>query len=270
MLISIYDFKDQNQAILALLRSRKTNFRTASTACQIHPSYFSRALKGEAPFSQQQIFRLAEFLELNDRQKDYLLLLWNFRESQGRDEKSFFLNKIQKIQEENQKVSNRIKAKIVSAEERRIQLELYYGEALTALIHMHLTISKFRSQPALLEQHLGISTKKLNAELEKIEGLGLIIRSSGKITQVEDSIHLPEESSLSFVNHINWRIKAIQEIERREPKDGDYHLSVVFSASEETKLKLKQVLRSAVIEAKNLVGECSTPTQVFHLMMDLF
>lgn len=270
MTVNIYDFNNQNNAILALIKAKGTNFRRVCEACLIHPSYFSRAMKSEASLSQQQIFRIAGFLEMTKPQKDYLFLLWNRQEAQDKEEREFFAQKIREHQEEKQKVSGKIKAKIISAEERKSQLEAYYSEAITALVHMYLTLPRFKNQPDLLGKELGLTSDKLTIELEKLEALGLIRRENSKVTRVEDSIHLPEDSTLSFLNHVNWRLKTIQEIERRSPRAGDYHLSVVFSGDEEIKFKLKQVLRDAVIKAQGLVGNCENPTHVFHMMMDLF
>ncbi|MBK7961745.1 MAG: hypothetical protein IPK04_11445 [Bdellovibrionales bacterium] len=47
-------------------------------------------------------------------------------------------------------------------------------------------------------------------------------------------------------------------------------LSVVFSADDETKTKLKKLLREAIVNAQALVGTCDKPTDVYQLMIDLY
>ncbi|MBK7961744.1 MAG: hypothetical protein IPK04_11440 [Bdellovibrionales bacterium] len=94
----------------------------------------------------------------------------------GRDEKNFFNQKIRQIQEENQKITRRIKAKIVNSEERKIQLDTYYRETVTALVHMYLTIPAFRNDPESICVPLGISYRKLTDENEKLEKLSLVTR----------------------------------------------------------------------------------------------
>ncbi len=267
---SFFDFNNLGLAIVTLLKARKISSRTISLACQIHPSYFSRAIKGDAALSQQQVFRIAGFLNLSDFETEYFFLLWNLSAAQSKVEKDFFQQKIRNIQNEKQKISDKIKAKILADEDRQNQLQNYYSEAITAMIHMYLTIPAFQHHPDLLVKELGISNKKLDLELEKLKKLRLIEGQGKKIIRVEESIHLPENSPLAFSNHINWRIRTIHAIEKRELSSENYHVSVVFSADAETKHKLKQLLRQTLLQAKGIVGDCASPNQVYHLMMDLF
>jgi hypothetical protein len=280
MLDTIYDFNSLNSLVEARLRSRHINYRAASLACEIHPSYFSRAMKAQVSLSQNQLFRILSFLNLSEKQKDYAFLLWQYEGAQGRDEKNFFSQKIKQIQEENQKITRRIKANIFNSEERKIQLDTYYREAVTALVHMYLTIPSFRNDPESICAPLGIPYRKLTDEIEKLEKLSLVTRRDPKqcppgqvkihLSHVEESIHLPEESLLAAANHVNWRLKTIQSIQARDPKPNDLHLSVVFSADDEVKTKLKKLLREAIVNAQALVGTCDKPTEVYQLMIDLY
>ncbi len=115
-----------------------------------------------------------------------------------------------------------------------------------------------------------MSETKLNQELDKLHALGMIELKNTKVIKVRDSIHLDENSKLSFKNHINWRLKCIQNLEMHEAQKDDYHLSVVFTADANTKHALKQILRKTVMEIKETVDQCKEPTDVYQIAMDLY
>lgn len=267
---NIYEFLSFNLALNALIKSKKLNYRRVSEACDIHPSYFSRVMKEGASFSQTQVFKLTNFLELTPEQIDFVFLLWSYQEAQTQKEKSYFKEKISTIQSEKQKVSSRVKSKLIEAEESKTKMTTYYAEAITTVIHMHLTISQYKNNPSLLTSKLGISDSKLKTELQKLKELGLIAYKGNHIHHVELSIHLPAESDLSFGNHINWRLKAIQNIEKRDPQKTDYRFSGVFSADEETKIKARKILTEAIVQIGNLVQNSKNSNEVYHLLLDLF
>jgi uncharacterized protein (TIGR02147 family) len=267
---NIYEYKNINEAINSLIESKNLNFRRVCEAAEIHASYFSRVMKGAGSFSQQQIFRIAHSLSLSAVETDYLFLLWQGQEAQNAEEKEFFKNKIRKIREAELKVLKQLGNAMPNIQEDRAKLEIYYSESVTAMVHMLLTIAEYRREPSKICKKIGVSEGKLEQELKKLESLNLIQRNKLEILSVQESIHLDEDSSLSFRNHINWRLKTIQNLEKQTPVGGDYHLSVAFTADEETKFRLKQVLRNAVIEAQKIVSDCKDNREIYYLTMDLF
>ncbi len=271
---NIYEFKSLISTLEALLRSKNLTYKAACTACRIHPSYFSRAMKGLAAFSQSQVFALLEWLGLSEEQGQYLLLLWSLQQSERKSEKEFFQKQIKKIQERKLKVSNRIQSQIINTQTSthgmQNKFEKYYSEAITCLVHAFLTIPEYRNNPSLLITKLSITESKLQLELKKLVELKMIEMRDHKITALVDNIHLPDDSYLSPLNHVNWRLRSIQNIQSRNTQADDYHLSVIFSADAETKEQLKKILLDFVVKAQKKVGDCKSPTDVYHLMLDLF
>lgn len=268
----IYKFKISTDAIIALIEAKKLNFRIVCNATNIHPSYFSRVVKGNAFFSQNQIFKISQFLELPDEPFEFLILLLNHDLAEQTPEKNFYLKKIRAIHDSKLKVSKNMKVNVVeeSPDMQKHKIERYYASAITALIHMYLTIPKYQKDPKEILKKVLISEKKLEDEMTKLSELKLIEIQNHKIIKVQNTIHLDESSHLSFQNHINWRLKTIQNLENKEPQLADYHLSVVISANEETKHKLKQILRDAVLTLQKEVIACEQPTDIYHIQMDLF
>jgi uncharacterized protein (TIGR02147 family) len=261
----IYRFDDLIKVLDALIESRALTYRTVCSSTGIHPSYFSRVMKREGSFSQNQIYKLCDILGLNEESTDYLFLLWQKHQATQRGEKDLFAKKIRKVTEEKLKITSR-----TFSQSTQQNIGIYHDEAITAQVHMYLTIRKYSDNPQLVRERLHLSESKFQSELNKLENLGLLRRNKSFVQDVKDFLLLEDGSPLTPMNHINWRLKAIQNLELREKKSGDYHFSAVFSANEETKLLLKQRLRDLVIEAQSLVEKCSEPDGVHHFLVDLF
>lgn len=267
---NIYSFNNLTDSLFWLLKSRKHSFRDVSLGCNIHPSYFSRAMKDDAAFSQQQIFKITSYLKLNEEEIDYIFLLWNKSLAQTSEEKIFFKTKIQELQEEQQKVSARLKEDTENPAIQKERMETYYEDITTAIIHMYLTIPEFKESPEKILNNLIISPKKLTNEIEKLEKLGLIKFNNKKIQIVKQQIHLDPKSKLCASNHIQWRLKTIQKLNQREDDSKDLHLSVAISIDEESKNQIKKILREAILSIQKTVNICTDPQDIHYLMIDLF
>ncbi len=279
-MISVYKFKNAIQLIAVKTKVLGLTYREIAEESRIHASYFSRVMMGKANFSTDQLFRIGEKLKFQSDELDYFLVLGSFELAITSSEKNYFSEKIKRVQHEKLKISERLDSKKVeihrsAAEELRF--EIYYQDALTAEVHMWLTIDEYKINPSWIANQLKISQARLEKELLKLEKLNLLKRKQGKIIEVLSDLHLGEDSPISYRNHINWRLKAIQNLESgsaaedsAELKSTDYHLSVAFSADRETKEELRALIQDFILEAKKKVGFCSKPTEVYHLMLDLF
>jgi hypothetical protein len=266
-----YEFKSHIELIKARIRILKLNFRRVSEQASIHPSYFSRVIKGNGRFSQGQIFQILELLNFSQEEMDFVFLLWSLSEATTRSEKEFFEKKINLIRNEMLKVSANIPiSELDQIQDQREKMDSYYAEAITAEIHMLLTIPRYRENPEELRLRCNLPKSKFEAELQKLYRTGLIKLKNEKISQVLPILHLDETHPMSQRNHINWRLKSIQNLEIGWQNESDYHLSVVFSADQQTKVQIKDTLRRVVVETAKMVQSCTTNGEVNHFNIDLY
>lgn len=265
-----YEFKSHVDLIKWQIRQQNLNFRRVSKLTGIHPSYFSRVMKGIGRFSQMQLFLVADLLKFSEEQKNFLVLLWNYSESTLPTEKLFFKKKIAEVRDQKLKVSANISVPVIDPIHTKIQLESYYNNAITAEIHMLLTLPQYCNNLEALRDRVRLSPAKFEKELQKLKETGLIEMSNGKINKIQQNLHLDEDHPLSQRNHINWRLQSIQNLEVDSPAQFDYHLSAVFSCDEQGKSQIRDSLRKAVIAAQKIASQCTHNNEVYHLVIDLF
>lgn len=270
MQANITEHIDYRNIIKERSKPKGLTFKSLAENCAIHTSYFSRVMMGKADFSDEQLYLIGKTLLLRDWEIDYFLLLGDFARSGNMKHKDFLLEKIEEMQKHKQKVGAQLQDTHTNFPENYI--ELYYEEALTAKIHMHLTIERFRKNPDLLTKKLGISKTKLDSELRKLKFLHLIKEANPGVELLKTHVHLDESHPASPNNHINWRLESIGHISKRACHPTDYHLSVAFGSNEKIKKELKELFKKYVIQAQKIVKEnpATESEDIYFLNMDLY
>ena len=236
--MNVFHFDCYRNIIAKQIKSQSLSQRHLAQVTGIHTSYFSRVMQQGADFSEEQLYSISKQLGFSDTELEYMNLLLSHSRSGNRRHKKFLFDKIQKLRDENTKIVDELKE--VHADLSEEDVATYYEEAITAKIHMLLTIGKFRYHRDLLEKELGISSRKLAIELQKLQRLKIIDVKEDRIEILKKSIHLDHSHPSSVKNHRNWRIETLHRLGAYEGRQSDYHLSAIFSCNEETKLKIRR------------------------------
>ena len=263
---SVFDHNSVTAFVRANLESRGLSARKLSLAARIHTAYFSRVLNGHAQFSHEQLFRIGEQLHLDQSEQRFLRLLRDHENASLPSLRFAFEHELHALALEHTKVSKRIKdgrTTIIHPSTPSPDNErLYYGQVLTAKVHMLLTIGKYRRDVGLMAADLGITRVQLNLELSKLERLGILARVGREqdIRLAVESIHLDEMHPLSRQNHVNWRIDVIRHLTATPEghvRPDEIHLSVTYTASTRLKEEARKKIQELVMWLKERVEEDS-------------
>lgn len=267
MKASIFDYLDYVSFIKDTSKEIGINYKSLANSARIHSSYFSRVMQEKADFSREQLFLISNDLKLNSEEKEFLLLLGEYKSSSLDAHKKFLFKKIKKIKNEKLKLLNKLTSDTdeLSSED----ITIYYQESITAKIHMMLTLDKYRYSPNLISKKLFISDTKLNREIKKLAGLNIIKFKDDKITLLKHSVHLDEAHPASIQNHINWRMESINHLTKRNANPSDYHLSAVFSCDDNAKMEIKNKFKKFIIDVQKIVQKSETNEEVYYIGLDL-
>lgn len=265
---SILDHTEYRIYLREFAKAKNISFRQLSLDSHIHNSYFSRVLAEKAEFSEPQMYALAKVMKLREWELEYFLLMG----SKSRNPLSSFQNfidaKLDALREKHQN----LREKLVGLKSDDEILEAYYEEAVTAKIHIALTIPRYGQAPTLLLSEIGISEAKLLRELQKLESLGLIRKNGqGKGYKViKPTLHLERRHPVSQINHRNWRVETLSHLHRGVKRNNDYHFSALFSCDADTLLKIHARLQETLVAIQGLVSACPQCEEVYHLGIDLY
>ncbi|MNT43381.1 hypothetical protein D3C72_1798500 [compost metagenome] len=142
----------------------------------------------------------------------------------------------------------------------------YYSSWLPAALHIATTIPELRKADRLLNA-FKVSESNLLSTLERLELIGLIKKQGDEYHPGLQQIRLGNDSHHVLKHHTNWRLQAMQSLDRE--KLNELHYSAVVSLSKEDVLKIKNTLLENIGENIKLIRE-SKEEELFCLSIDFF
>lgn len=269
---TIFQFSGYREALSQVLLDKKAKFGKLFTfekmaaACRLQRTYLSTVLKGNGHLNSDQVFAACEFLGMNADEYRFISLLHEHDRSIFPNRKIKLESEIAAIRSDALQASNYVSAKPIAVQENPAMVDFYLD--LTAqLIHMFLTVKRYRDDPEKIKKVLGIDEIIYKNSFITIERAGLIRRSGKKIEMVVDEFHLPKSSTLYPNYRMQMRLKAIELMQRRS-SDQHYSFSVIFSADEELRRKFQARFLELVDWAQKHSSQ-SSQDEVYQMNFDL-
>lgn len=230
-------------------------------ACQT--TFLSNVLAGQANLSLEHSMRACAFLNLNEQESHYFMLLVHYAKAGTPELESYYLKQIRSLQERENTISNRISEhKTLPVEEQAI----LYNSWLYVAIHILCAVSELQSRAALRD-HLRLPAREVDPIIEFLVQHGVLDESRGRLKQGSARIHLPKGSPFLPKHHTNWRIKAIQSLDHERTQD--LHYSMVMSLSKADVEKMRRIILEAIQRTEQVLRETGDEV-VYSFCIDWF
>ncbi len=242
-------------------RGAKYTYQKLAEQIGVQKSYFSKVLAGQANLNSDQFFNFLELTNFDEEQRSFAELLLAKSRCANPERLAILKEKISEIKKKKLKTEEVIKASRISDKE----MNLYYIDSWAQIVHMSLTIKKFRNNPMALSEKLSINEETLMRTLNLLEELGLVTWSDKKIQVLEDSLHMSKDSPYFWA----WRNQVVGHAQRQSQKNIDaYNFSVFFSSSPEIKEQVHSEFLNYLKKVERLVSN-SPSENLYQMNFDL-
>ncbi len=229
-----------------------------------HLAYVSQVLSANAHFSAEQADSLNSFLGHGEEASDFFLLLVQRGRAGTRSLQTYYDRKIQKELDRRLVLKNRLTdKKTISREDQAT----YYSAWYYAAIHMGVLIPELRTAHALAH-YFGISTERTANALLFLASIGLVREVKGKILPGETRIHLESDSPMISKHHTNWRIQAIESLERESFEA--LHYSSLIAVSQDDAPQIREILVKAIEQVRDVVKNSQNENAIYCYALDFF
>lgn len=229
----------------------------------VQPSFVSRVLAGDQDFSSEHIVRVAGFLELNEDETDYLVLVHHRDRAGAKDLRAHYQKQIERVDERRAQVKSQVRA------DRRMISDgdalRYYGTWYHAAVHMFLRIPEV--DLASISEALALPLVKVKESVRILEEIGMIESDRGKWKVLDQRLHNAKDSLGLRAHHMNWRQAAVRAWDEGGADDMFY--SLVMSTDRGTAKRIKEVLLESIASVDPLLGP-SDDREVHALNIDFF
>jgi uncharacterized protein (TIGR02147 family) len=267
-MVSVYDFdsyKDFLRAYLESLPHKGHGERSKiAIALRCQSAYLSQVMKGDAELSLEQGDLLSGYLNLNEEEAEFLLLLIDLGRAGTRSLSDRLMRRIQKIRDFRSQLKNRIKPRGSLTLEAQTE---YYSSWIYGAVHLMVSIPGLRTRESLLKA-TKLQSDELNRILDFLCETGLLVSEGGRFKPGNTILHLPNDSKLIKQHHGNWRNRAVESITHE--KKHDLHFTSVASFAYADVPTVRDILLKTIDQIRAVIKKSEPEDCVFSYGMDLF
>jgi uncharacterized protein (TIGR02147 family) len=266
--LNIYDFSDYKIFLNEHITRSKhiygyQKILANRSGCQ--PSFFSRVLKSDSHIhlTPDQAFALGEALELKSDEQDFFENLVLLARAGTKKYKERIKEKLEKMKSSREDLATHFPHPRVSTGPDE---SLYYSSWAWTAIHIVSAIPQYQ-EVVSIAQRLNLSPGFVENCLDSLCKMGMVKKSKERYQISETFIHLPKHSAFNYMNHSNWRLKALNSIQSGE--DKNLHFTGVFALSQSDFSKLKQTLLKTIDQVSDVIKR-SPEEELFCFNLDFF
>ena len=263
----VYDFDDYKLFVRAAIRRLpKKGFGQVARMAQetgINQSLLSQIFSGPRDLSESQAYLVARFFGLSARETYYFLVLVQKQRVDNPMLKELLQKELEALKKSEDRVSKAVEADAKLSPE--LQAE-FYANWLHVAILTALTIDGARTVRGLATI-LKAPERKIVASLGFLSKCRMIEEKGGKYRALAMATYLEPDSPLIALHHTNWRVKALEKIKDRDPRE--FFLTAPFSVSHDDFQKVRAILTRTFEEIAAVVKP-STAEEAACLNIDFF
>lgn len=184
----------------------------------VHTTFVSQVFNGEKTLSAEQGMGVAEFLGLGELETHYFIKLIQIEKAGTEKLKKLILLEAKAIKEQAQRISSRLVVnEVLPDEEKAIFYSAWYYSAIRLLVGI-----EGHQDPAVIASHLNLPRKTVSDVLNFLLGAGLLVREDSLLKVGPSKTHLEPESPFIRLHHLNWRNRALLNLERVDTEKLHY------------------------------------------------
>ena len=266
MSLSVFDFDSYKRYIAARLptqgKSRGLRAKLAETlGCQ--GAYVSQVLHGITHFSLEHAVLVDAFLEHGQEESHYFMLLVHRDRAGTKKLREYYNRQMREVLRRRQIVAERVQSGGVLPKEVALT---YYKSWYYAAIHVLLLVARFQSRESLSER-LRLPLVAVSEAVDFLIRAGLVEEARGKLRATNRRLHLGQDSLLLSKHHLNWRLQALQTLDRTS--EQDLHYSGPLALTEENATAVRALLLNTIEGTEQIVAKPGEE-DAFCVVLDFF
>jgi uncharacterized protein (TIGR02147 family) len=254
---NVFDYSDYRRYLkdwVAEAKSAKTsNLGRLAEVAQVHATFLSQVISGSKDLSLEQATLISEHLQFTSLEREFFFVLIQLERAGNHKLKDYWKEKKRDLEAQKNRLGQRFDAhKELSAEERAV----FYSSWLYSAIRVSSDIGKGITLEEVAT-NFRIPREKAEELLVFLTSTGLCEEKNGRYKMGEQHVHVPNESPLVVRHHTNWRLQALQSMERRERDELFFTAPMSISAADFAVIreKLNVLIKETVGIAKDSKAE---------------
>jgi uncharacterized protein (TIGR02147 family) len=263
--MNIFEFKNYKKLVRERLRTypRKGHgqYMRIAKLLNVHTTMVTHIFKGDSNLSVEQALKLAEYFAFSSLETDYFITLVHHERAANTQSSGYFERQIETLRARALNLSERLQAKkTLDERDQAIFYSAWYYSAIRLLCAIH----EFKSPEAIVEMvRLPLAT--VARALEFLISTGLLREDDGRFVIGETLTYINRDSPLVAKHHLNWRLRAIEQLDHIPEEDLVFTNSIAISEMDFLKVR-EEIVK--FLETYKKIGDPSPSEQLCFLTVD--
>lgn len=248
--VEIFNYNDYRAFMNSYsLKTAERGWRSRlAQAAGASPSWMTRALSGTVQITPDQAMGIAGFLQLNETETDYFLLLVDLDRAATQLLKKRIQKKLEALKKESRKITASIKYETTVFEKHATK---YYSSWIYSAVHVFCMVKPQSTDE--ITQNLLLSNQVVKKTLHELREMGLVEIVDLLWQATSHSIHLSADHPSAKSAHTIWRNKTIQFL--HEGHDDGLHYSAIHCLSKEDIEKIYLTLKNTIVNCRKTIAD---------------
>lgn len=265
--MDIFTYKDYrkflNDWLLSQKKQHRLNASMLAERIHVHPTFISQVLKGNKDLSSEQWINICEIIKLTEIENDYLHFLLLHNRAGTKEARIFYQKKLDEILKKRLLLQERMtNHKQLTDQERAV----FYSSWIYSAIRLFTACDKGKNLEQLAEK-FQLSKSKTDEILSFLCSTDLCKFENGKYHMGDQHVHVPANSPFVIRHHTNWRLRAINSLEKTLQEEMNF--TAPMSISKKDFLLIREKIVKLIQEAIE-VAKASEAEDLATLTIDFF
>lgn len=211
-------------------------YRRVAQALNLSTTMISQVFKAEKHLSMEMAADLCDYLNLNDDETDYFLLLVEYQKAGSFKLRTKLERQLKKAQEKAAKLENKVKKDIELSEQDKT---IYYSSWVFQAVRL-LTDIDGASDVENIAARLNLPKNLIQKVIQFLLETNLCKKEKGLLKMGPAITHINAKSPMVSRHHLNWRLRGHQQMTFNDEKN--FFATVPMVLSEELADKFRQEL----------------------------
>ncbi len=264
--MTLFDFHEYRSVVKWQIKVNESvrGYQTLlARAAGCQRAFLSQALNSHVQLTPDHVAGLSKFWQFDELETDYFLELVLLERASSPNLKQVIERRLRALKKQRLDLAERLK--INEALPEKIQA-IYYSSWHMAAIHVLLSIPEFNDIHKI-SQRLHLSPATVQSSIKILEDLKVVKKTNRGWTISNKHLYLPKASPFTGTNHINWRQRAIENIQSQDTEA--LHYSVVSALSISDIEKFRELILKCIEDTRKVV-EPSPEEETICFTCDLF
>lgn len=254
--MSVYDFLDYklyfNNWVEKLPKKGHGEYRRLAQALNVSTTMISHVFKSDKHLSLEMACEMCEYLNLNEDETDYFLLLVEYQKAGSYKLQKRLKRQLESRREAARKLEYRLKSELTLSEEEKA---VFYSSWMYSGVRLLTDIETFNDANSIAER-LHLPRNQVQKVIDFLIKHQLCVFKEGKLKMGPARTHIGSANLLVTKHHQNWRLQAFQKMVQSDEDNLFYTAPMVVS--QEVADKIRQELPTFIEQINKVVLKSSS------------